>query len=315
MVADDAHPPTRRWLVIAAAATVLLALTYWAAVWTVTGQRIENAALRGADQVAGQARLAASDELSWITLSSFALVSALLVLAAWWRGGLRLAVGVGIILAGSTVITQTLKRVVLPRPELVPVTGDYTHNSFPSGHTTIAMSALFALAVVVPHRWRGIAVAAGGAYAVAIGAQTVTAKWHRVSDTIGADLVALAVTCLVLAWLARRGSLHPVPERRRLRVWTVGAALVVVTGLALAAGGTVLVLAEVPVAPDAVLDYNSYLASQSLALAGSGLAALVLWCSLHQLEVGPARPRTPSTETSPVMPAGGPPARPASPAR
>jgi membrane-associated phospholipid phosphatase len=281
-------PAPRRWPALTATAVVLVALTYWLAVRTVTGQRIENAALRGADQVSGAARLAASDELSWITLSSFALVAALLVLAAWWRGGLRVAVGVGVLLAGSTGITQALKRVVLPRPELIPVTGDYTGNSFPSGHTTIAMSALFALLIVVPHRWRGVAVAVGSVYAVAIGAQTVTAKWHRLSDTIGADLVVLAVTCAVLAWLTRGGSLRAVPRRRRVRDRLIGAALIAVTGASLVAGGLVLVLGEVPVTADPVLDYNAYLASQSLALAGSGLAVLVLWSSLRRTEV--ARP-------------------------
>ncbi|WP_200814643.1 phosphatase PAP2 family protein [Blastococcus haudaquaticus] len=272
---------------IAAVAAVLFAATYWTAVWTVTGQRIENGALRGADQASEAARLAASDELSWITLSSFAVLCAVLVLAAWYRGGLRVAVGVGVILAGSTAVTQTLKRVVLPRPDLVPVTGEYTHNSFPSGHTTIAMSLLFALLIVVPHRWRGVAVAVGAAFAVAIGAQTVTAKWHRLSDTVGADLVALAVTCLVLAWLARTGSLRRAPRHRRLVDRTIGAAFTAVTALSLVTGGLVLVLGEVPVAPDPVLDYNVYLASHSLALAGSCLAALVAWSSLRRLEVTP----------------------------
>ncbi|WP_138758986.1 phosphatase PAP2 family protein [Modestobacter altitudinis] len=288
MDSERTTPHPRRWLLVAAVAAVLVAVTYWAAVRTVTGQRIENAALRGADQATGAARLAASDQLSWITLSSFALVSVVVVLAAWWRGGLRLAVGAGTVLAGSTVITETLKR-VLPRPQLIPVTGDYTHNSFPSGHTTIAMSALFAVLIVLPHRWRGVGVAVGAAYAVAIGAQTVTAKWHRLSDTVGADLVALAAACLVLACLARSGQLRPVSERRPLRVWTVGVALALVSGLALVVGGIVLVLGEVPATPDPVLDYNPYLAAHSLALGCSGLATLVLWPTLRQVEVGSRR--------------------------
>ncbi|MBE2320907.1 phosphatase PAP2 family protein [Solirubrobacter sp. CPCC 204708] len=288
MLPDNTTLHPRRWLAAAALAAVLLVVTYWSAVRTTTGQRIENAALRGADQATEAARIAASDELSWITMSSFALISVVLVAAAWWRAGLRAAVGVGTVLAGSTVITETLKR-VLPRPELISVTGNYTHNSFPSGHTTVAMSALFALLIVVPHRWRGIAVAVGSAYAVAIGAQTVTAKWHRLSDTVGADLVALAVACFVLAWLARGGQLQTVSRRRRLRVWTIGAALAVVTGLALAAGGIILALAEVPTTPDPVLDDNFYLASHSLALGCSGLAALVLWSALRQKQLGPSR--------------------------
>lgn len=286
--ADGGRDP-RRWVWIAVSATALLVLTYWAAVHTVLGQRIENAALRGADQVSAADDVAASSQLSLITLFSFGAISAVLVVVAFVRGGVRLAVGAAVVLAGSTVITEVLKR-VLPRPGLIPVTGDYTHNSFPSGHTTIAMAVLFTLLLVVPHRWRGIAVAAGALFSVAIGAQTVTAKWHRVSDTIGGDLVALAVACLVLAWLARAQGLRTVHRRRRLRVWTVGAVLVLATALAAVLGVLILVLGDIPVAPDPVRDYNAFLASNTLALAGSGLAALVLWSSLHQLETAARRP-------------------------
>ncbi len=271
---------------MAGAAGGLLAATYVVFVQTVTGQRIENAALRGADQVDGLDEAAADSALGGITPYSLAAVAAVLVGAALLRRNPRLAVAVSVIIVGSSAVTQVLKRFVLPRPELVPVTGDYSHNSFPSGHTTIAMSVLFALVLVVPYRYRGVAMFVGVAHAVAIGAQTITAKWHRLSDTLGADLVALLVACLVVAWLARRDAVEPVTGGRyRWRVWLVGMPLALTTVVALVLGLLVLVLSDVPARPDETLDYNMYLASHSLALAGSGLCALVFWAGLWRLDV------------------------------
>jgi membrane-associated phospholipid phosphatase len=260
--------------------------TYVLFVQTVTGQRIENGALRGADQVDGLDEAAADSALGDITVYSLTAVSAVLVGTALLRGNRRLAVAVAALVVGSSVITQVLKRFVLPRPELVPVTGDYTGNSFPSGHTTIAMSVLFALMLVVPYRFRGVAMWVGVLHAVAIGAQTITAKWHRLSDTLGADLIALLVACLVVAWLDRDGAVAPVVGGRyRWRVWLVGVPLGLTTAVALVVGLLVLVLSEVPSRPDETLDYNMYLASHSLALAGSGLCALVFWGALRRLDV------------------------------
>ena len=279
---------------MAAAAGALLIATYVVFVQTATGQRIENAALRGADQVAGADVSTADSALAGITVSSLAAVSALLVLVALLRRNLPLAAAVSVLIVGSSVISQVLKRFVLPRPELVPVTGDYTQNSFPSGHTTIAMSVLFALLLVVPYRFRGVAVFVGAHYAVAIGAQTITAKWHRLSDTLGADLVALMMACLVVAWLNRRGAVRPVAEPRyRWRVWLVGVPLAVAAAVALVLGLFLIVRSEIPARPDETLDYTMYLASHSLALAGSELCALVFWISLRRLDISAPLHRRP----------------------
>jgi membrane-associated phospholipid phosphatase len=267
---------------LAAVASVLvLAVTYVLAVWTVGGQSVENAALRGADQVADEDLAAAGDALGAITVVSLGLAVVAVAVIALARRRVDLAVaGVSVIVLGQ-VITQSLKRFVLPRPALVEVVGAYTHNSFPSGHTTIAMTVLFAILIVVPYRWRGVSLFFVLPWAIGIGAYTVTAKWHRFSDTLGAAAVALLCACLASWWLARRGSVRPYTGHPyRLRV-----VLVVLVALgsmvALALGG---LLWGIPMArgndlahAGAAAEYTAYLGAHSLAAGFSGAAALIFW--------------------------------------
>lgn len=154
----------------------MLIAAYVLAVLTLAGQALENAALRGADQARDGDFADASIHLGQITVVSLAVATVTIAVVGLLRRRRDLAVaGVGIIVLGQ-LITQTLKRFVLPRPELVPVTDDFTGNSFPSGHTTIAMTVLFAALVVTSYRWRGIVLFVTLGWAVGIGAYTVTAK-------------------------------------------------------------------------------------------------------------------------------------------
>lgn len=105
---------------------------------------------------------------------------------------------------------------MLPRPELVDTTGGFTANSLPSGHTTIAMTVLFATVLVVPYRWRGPAMLIVAFWAVSVGHYTLTAKWHRLSDTLAADAVALTLACLASWWLVRRGAVARDTGRPRI---------------------------------------------------------------------------------------------------
>ncbi len=279
---------TRRWLLTAGGASVVLIVSYLLAVWTARGQALENAALRGADQVDSDEFTAASEALGQITVYSLVLAVVLIGLVGLLRKRVDLAVaGVSVIVLGQ-VITQGLKRFVLPRPELVDVSPDFTQNSFPSGHTTIAMTVLFAIFIVVPRRWRGVAALIVLFWAIGIGAYTTTAKWHRFSDTLGADAVALICACLASWWLMRRGSVRfttgPV---RRSRAILVGL-LTLWTALPLVLGG---ILWGVPLlrgwdvaAPDPTQDYSVYLGAHSLAAGFSGLTALIFWRLWHRLD-------------------------------
>ncbi|WP_203138406.1 phosphatase PAP2 family protein [Microbacterium sp. JZ31] len=285
----------RRWLVGAAIGAAVLIATYLIAVWTVGGQVVENAALRGADQVRPDELDTANQALGDITVWSLAIAAVLVAAVGLLRRRLDLAIaGVGVIVLGQ-LITQTLKRFVLPRPPLVEVVGDYTQNSFPSGHTTIAMTVLFAARIVVPYRWRGVTMLFALTWAIGIGAYTVTAKWHRFSDTLGGDAVALVCGCLAAWWLSRRGAITPYrgrPHRARV-VLAVLVGVGAVGSLALGA----LLLWGIPLARGTDLaianeaqDYTAYLGAHSLAAGASGVTALVFWALWHRLEVA-GRPR------------------------
>jgi membrane-associated phospholipid phosphatase len=279
----------RRWLITAGAAFVVLIIAYILAVLTPAGQALENAALRGADQVNGDELSAASRRLNDITVWSLAAAVAIVAFVALVRRRVDLALaGVAVIVLGQ-VITQSLKRFVLPRPTLVETAGGYLHNSFPSGHTTIAMTVLFAAIIVVPYRWRGLALFFALGWALSIGAFTVTAKWHRFSDTLGADAIALMCACVATWWLGRRGAITSYAgPRHRGRVLL--AAVLTATSAGLLVLGAILVV--IPglrgvdhSIPNETHDYTAYLGVHSLAAGFSALAALVFWGLWHRLEV------------------------------
>lgn len=287
-----------RWLIGVGAGVLILLGSYVLAVLTASGQALENAALRGADQLLDDDITAAGDALGQITVWSLAVAVVAVAAIGLLRRRIDLAIAaVGVIVLGQ-VITQTLKRFVLPRPPLVEVTGDFMHNSFPSGHTTIAMTVLFAVILVVPYRWRGWALLFVLTWAVFIGAYTVTAKWHRFSDTLGADAVALLCACAASWWLARRGAVrrYDGPPRRGRVVLAVVCAVVtlalLVIGLVL--WGVPLVRGTDVAVPDPVQDYTAYLGAHALAAAGSGAAALAFWGLWHRREVAPRAARAAS---------------------
>lgn len=277
----------------------MLTISYLSAVWTTRGQATENAALRGADQVSEQDFSTASEALGHITIVTLAMAVILVALVGLLRRRPDLAVaGVAVIVLGQ-VITQGLKRFVLPRPELVEVSSNYTQNSFPSGHTTIAMTVLFAVFIVVPRRWRGIAALVVLTWAIGIGAYTTTAKWHRFSDTIGADAVALLCGCLAAWWLTRRGSIgydHGGSRRGRV-IYVVIVATFTTILLALGAilWGVPLLRGTDLAIPDATQDYTAYLGAHAFAAGFSGLTALVFWALWHRVDTVRRETSLPST--------------------
>ena len=278
-----------RWVAGIAVGVVVLVASYLLAVWTRTGQAVENAALRGADQVAAQDAVEAGETLGAITLVSLIGSMILVAVIALLRRRLDLAVAaVGVIVLGQ-VLTQALKRFILPRPDLVEVAGDYSHNSFPSGHTTIAVTVLFALFLVVPYRFRGVLMFFLCPWAMSIGAYTVTAKWHRFSDTAGAVAIALICACLASWWLARRGEVlrysgPALPGRVALVVViAVFSAVALAVGAFLWAAGLARGV-DFTVA-DQVWEYNAYLGANALAAAVAGICTLLFWGLWHRREI------------------------------
>ncbi|MFZ2512618.1 MAG: phosphatase PAP2 family protein [Gordonia sp. (in: high G+C Gram-positive bacteria)] len=278
-------PSGARWAGLAAGALLVLVAVYAAAVRTYTGQRVENAALRGAYQVKADEVTAADDVLASLTVASLALAVLILAVVGWVRGGFRLAgIAVGVVVGGG-VITEVLKDVVLTRPPLVDAPSHWLHNSFPSGHTTVAMCVACATLLVVSWRWRTVAMLLVTTWTVGVGAYTVIARWHRLSDTLGADAVAVLTAAVGALILARMGMVQRVPDTARAPVRGLfvglGVAYVVIVGAAGVYVGQAGIGQE-PGSTDA--DFNIYVAAQSLASVGSVLAILLAWWSWYRLE-------------------------------
>jgi membrane-associated phospholipid phosphatase len=191
--------PARRGplVVVTVTSVVLLVAGYVIAVHTRLGQRIDTASLEGRTLDLAVQR-AVGHALDTVSVTSLAIATAALMVVALLRRRPRLAVGVAVLVVGANLTTQVLKE-VLERPQLLD--GAPSLTSFPSGHATVAMSLALALVLVVPARLRVPVGAVGLAYAIVVGGATLTSAWHRASDVLGADLVALAWAAGVSVWL------------------------------------------------------------------------------------------------------------------
>lgn len=293
-----------RWVWMSIVAIVVFCATYFGLVRTYLGQYVENSALLGAQQSATAAEVSdALDNLDVISYGSLAVAAVVFVAIGFVRRSWQIGIAGIATLGVATVTSEALKRFILPRPDLAPIYQDNAHNSFPSGHTTIAMSILIALLLVFSYRWRGLMMLLATWWAVSIGEATITARWHRLSDTIGADMVALLVGALVALWLLRQEKLISRTQKTYpLRVVLV-VILTILALLALASGVLVGALtlnnfgvfqdlaaaktAGVPATLTAHLDpqfnENMFIAAQSLAFSFSALSALWFWATLHHV--------------------------------
>jgi len=201
----------REWLLaLALVSAVLLMILYLVAVRTGWGQRLDNAALDGRTTRAVVLH-ATGRLLETISVTSLALLGGAAAAIAAARRRTHLALAAAGVVVGAIVTSEILKRVILGRPELSGSADPLPAPSFPSGHTTIAMSLAVAFVLVVPARARGVTALCGLAYACLIGMGTVTAGWHRPSDVMGGFLVVTLWAGLVTAALIRwRGA---APER------------------------------------------------------------------------------------------------------
>lgn len=277
----------RQWAAVLIVAVLFFAAVYLLAVQTTLGQRVEDTALLGADQVDPELHRVALRAFHTITLSSQIVATVLVALIGLLRRQVWLAVaGVGVILGGQAV-TQVVKFHVLSRPDLTAVDGQFAENTLPSGHTTAAMCLLFATMIVMPYRYRGVAMFLTLTWAVGIGAYTVIIQAHRLSDTLAADAVALATACVAALLLSRTGRIRavvtPSPQRYVLRtVFVVGVGIVGVACLGL--GGVQMLHAVAAHVEDEPTSWRLFLSSQWLAAAGSIASALLFWWTWYRLE-------------------------------
>lgn len=277
--------------------------TYFGLVRTYLGQYLENAALIGAQQATSEEVTDALDNLNVISVTSLAVAILCFAIVGVVRKSWRIALAGMATLGGAALTAQALKRFVLHRPNLADIYQNNAHNSFPSGHTTIAMAIVVSVLLVSSYRWRGLFMLLTFLWAVSVGAATVTTRWHRLSDTIGADMLALIMGALVALWLLSQASIEAKETKTYpLRVIFVvfvfaTAALVLVSGLIVAVItvddyellGQLAQAREAGVAPaltahlDPNFNHSMFVAAQALAYAFSAFSALWFWGTFHRI--------------------------------
>ena len=216
----------RRAFAVAAIAGVLVVFVYLLAVHTAWGQRLDATAVRGRRVLSQNDIDVAARVHRTIDIASLVFLGAAIMLVALARRRPRLAIGSGVIVAGSLATTEVLKH-VLGRPQLGVFDAVKQTQSYPSGHTTIAMALAVGAMFVAPRRVRASVATAGVVFAAAVGCSLIATASHRPSDPIGAALVVTAWGSVVAAFLLRADE-HPGRRSVWLHVtpWmaTIGAA-------------------------------------------------------------------------------------------
>jgi membrane-associated phospholipid phosphatase len=199
------------WFVVLGAACVgaFLGLVEFS-VRTERGQWVEWITLTGAS--IGQARThnLVTTVLNGMSVVSLAIAAAVVAFIALVRGRRGLALAVLLLIAGANITTQ-LAKAAITRPYVgVNIERAAAGNSLPSGHTTVAASVAIALVLVLPPRVRTIGAFCAAGYVALAGTATMSAGWHRPSDSMAALLVVCGWTAAVsvLLLIARRHDDH-----------------------------------------------------------------------------------------------------------
>ncbi|MDP2712786.1 MAG: phosphatase PAP2 family protein [Solirubrobacteraceae bacterium] len=147
----------------------------------------------------------------------FAIGVVLLVALALIRRRLLMAAVVAGVLFVANVTTQLLKP-ALADLRVIDLRGvEALHpGSWPSGHSTAAMSLALCAVLVVGPRLRPLAAVLGASYAIAVGYALVALGWHLPSDVLGGFLVAATFTLLGAAALAALEARAPAASPSRV---------------------------------------------------------------------------------------------------
>lgn len=180
-------------------------------VWTPAGQMIDGALLPEAGRYGYQQDSVMIEPAESVLRLvgnplRLAFVLGIVVLAGLVvRRFLAGVAGVAVVI-GSVLAARVLKELIA-RPEL-DVIGSTTHNSFPSGHVAAAAGLVFAVMLVVPPQVRPWLVLPGVVWVGVVVGATMVAGWHRLSDGLGAVLLAATLYCLAVALTRRSAALR-----------------------------------------------------------------------------------------------------------
>lgn len=152
--------------------------------------------VRVADSLGEVGALAASEtwqrvadhSLSVVRVRYLALVIVLAGVQLWLRGRRWSTVVPLVLVAGANLMSGSLKA-GLPRADIAAGDGG-GYGSWPSGHTTAAASAAFALVLAAPRRARPPVALLATAVTVLIGSANIGVGGHRPGDVCGGVLLA-----------------------------------------------------------------------------------------------------------------------------
>jgi membrane-associated phospholipid phosphatase len=286
-------------LVLATTAEALaFALVYFVSVHTVRGRLVSDASLRGAISSGSAVQGTVDAVLDVVSVGSLLGAVAVVALIGLVRLDRVRGLAAIAVLCTANAATWILKERLLTRPDLgLDEVAPATLNSLPSGHATAAFSAVAALLVVLPARWRAAAALLGGGYATATAFATMLAGWHRAVDSIAAFLVVGMCTVTVSAgMLVLRLSRPQAPAGIAFRWWMLSAVGSLVLGGLL----SVVLSALNPVRTTVVGSLLAFLSS-GLLITGTMLAVLVsiLWALEIADGTEPRVPRSPAGHPEP----------------
>jgi len=127
------------------------------------------------------------------------------------RGRRRLALAIPVILIGAVVSAEILKPLLAVPHAFIAPGHQVPGSSWPSGHSTAAMTMTLCALLVAAPRWRPAVAAVGGVLTLAVGFATLTLAWHMPSDVIGGFLLAglwVSAAVAVLSLAEARASRH-----------------------------------------------------------------------------------------------------------
>lgn len=238
--------PLARLVLFTLAFASVFVLVYVLTVRTIEGRLLGDASLRGALLTNSRFMSTVDHVLDVVSVASLLATVAVVAVIALVRLARLPGLAAITVLVGSNVSTLILKDYILARPDVgIREVTPSTLNSLPSGHATAAFSAVVALLFVLPRSWRLTAAVVGTTYAIITALATMSAGWHRASDSVAAFLLVgvwsmVAAAVLVAADCTQptgdAPAMGPVPLWRWLEAATVGClALGVTLGLALTA--------------------------------------------------------------------------------
>jgi membrane-associated phospholipid phosphatase len=185
----------------------------------------------------------------------------------YWRAG-----AVAVLLVGTGATTHFLKH-ALNEPRISQWLGPWGqvgNNSWPSGHSTAAMTLALCAVMVSPPTQRALVALFGGAFAIAVGYATLALTWHYPSDVMAGYLVAGLWVSLAVAVLQRVE--HGAPEPARPPPWEP---LVLLGGLVAVVAAAVVAMEAHAVSYYAHQRPTAVVGAFTIALLAMALVALI----------------------------------------